>query len=171
MRNLPGRSVPNPLQRTRRLGTPRRRGRSALELPEAFAGVLDAYVAALEAAPLAAQTRRTYGSKVRQFLAWLALAETDGDPLNTPDGRDWAVRDYRTHLQAVLKRRPATVNSALAAIDDLYIRRQLGPASATRLELSAAAPRALSHKDQLRYLRAVQGSPSPRDRAIALVPF
>jgi len=29
------------------------------------------------------------------------------------------VRDYRTHLQAVLKRKPATVNSALAAIDDL----------------------------------------------------
>ena len=133
--------------------------------------MLDAYVVALAAAPLAAQTRRTYASKVRQYLAWLALAETDGDPLNTADGRDWAVRDYRTHLQAVLKRRPATVNSALAAIDDLYIRRQLGPASATRLELSAAAPRALSQKDQLRYLRAVQGSPSPRDQAIALAPF
>jgi integrase/recombinase XerC len=111
-----------------------------------------------------------YASKVRQYLAWLALAETDGDPLNTPDGRDCAVRDYRTHLQAVLKRRPATVNSALAAIDDLYIRRHLGPASATRLELPAAAPRALSQKDQLRYLRAVQGSPSPRDQALALVP-
>ena len=101
--------------------------------------MLDAYVVALAAAPLAAQTRRTYASKVRQYLAWLALAETDGDPLNTADGRDWAVRDYRTHLQAVLKRRPATVNSALAAIDDLYIRRHLGAASAARLELPATA--------------------------------
>ena len=133
--------------------------------------MLDAYVIALATAPLAAQTRRTYVSKVRQYLAWLASAQTDGDPLDTRDGRDWAVRDYRTHLQAVLKRRPATVNSALAAIDDLYIRRHLGPASATRLELPAAAPRSLSQKDQLRYLRAVQASPSPRDQAIALVPF
>jgi len=150
---------------------PRRRGRPALELPEAFAAVLAAYAVALAAAPLASQTRRTYASKVRQYLAWLASAETDGDALNTTDGRDWAVRDYRTHLQVVLKRRPATVNSALAAIDDLYIRRHLGPASAARLELPAAAPRALSPKDQLRYLRAVQGSPSPRDQALALVPF
>ena len=167
----PGPQCPESTSENTTPGTPRRRGRSALELPEAFAAVLDAYVVALAAAPLAAQTRRTYASKVRQYLAWLALAKTDGDPLNTPDGRDWAVRDYRTHLQGVLKRRPATVNSALAAIDDLYIRRQLGPASVTRLELSAAAPRALSHKDQLRYLRAVQGSPSPRDQALALVPF
>jgi len=133
--------------------------------------VLEAYVAALARAPLADQTRRTYASKVRQYLAWLDGAQTDGDPLNTADGRDWAVRDYRTHLQAVLKRRPATVNSALAAVDDLYIRRHLGPANANRVELTNSAPRALSQRAQLRYLRAVQASPSPRDQSIALVAF
>ncbi len=145
--------------------------RAALELPEPFAAVLDAYVIALATTPLAAQTRRTYVSKVRQYLAWLASAQTDGDPLDTRDGRDWAVRDYRTHLQAVLKRRPATINNALAAIDDLYIRRHLGAASAARLELPTTAPRALSQRDQLRYLRAVQASPSPRDQVLALTPF
>jgi len=64
-------------------------------------------------APLAAQTRRTYVSKVRQYLAWLASAQTDGDPMNTCDGRDGAVRDYRTHLQAVLNadRRRSTTRS------------------------------------------------------------
>ena len=77
----------------------------------------------------------------------------------------------RTHLQAVLKRRPATINNALAAIDDLYIRRHLGAASAAWLELPPTAPRALSQKDQLRYLRAVQASLSPRDQALALTPF
>ncbi len=60
--------------------------------------VLDSYVDALASAPLADQTRRTYASKVRQYLAWLAVADTDGDALNSADGRDWAVRDYRTHL-------------------------------------------------------------------------
>ncbi|MGI8592763.1 MAG: hypothetical protein ACR2ML_00035 [Solirubrobacteraceae bacterium] len=78
--------------------------------------MLDAYVVTLAAAPLAAQTRRTYASKVRQYLAWLALAETDGDPLNTADGRDWAVRDYRTHLQAVsLRDRPVLARPVLYA--------------------------------------------------------
>jgi integrase/recombinase XerC len=133
--------------------------------------VLVAYVAALARAPLADQTRRTYASKVRQYLAWLETAETDGDPLTTADGRDWAVRDYRTHLQAVLKRRPATVNSALAAVDDLYIRRHLGPANANRVDLPDSAPRSLSQRGQLRYLRAVQAAASPRDQAIALVAF
>jgi len=57
------------------------------------------------------------------------------------------------------------------AVDDLYIRRGLGPADAKRLEIPAAAPRALDQRAQIRYLRAVQASASQRDRALALVPF
>ncbi|MGB0091739.1 MAG: hypothetical protein WBP81_04310 [Solirubrobacteraceae bacterium] len=45
-----------------------------------------AYVAALASAPLAAHTRRTYASKVRQYLVWLAGAEVDGDPLASAEG-------------------------------------------------------------------------------------
>jgi site-specific recombinase XerD len=142
-----------------------------VELPVAYASVLGAYVGALASAPLSAQTRRTYASKVRQYLAWLAGAELDGDPFGSGGARDWAVRDYRSYLQAVLKRSPATVNGALAAVDDFYIRRGLGPARAKRAELPSAAPRALSAKAQIRYLRAVQACSSPRDRAVVLVPF
>lgn len=133
--------------------------------------MLDDYAKALAGAPLAAQTRRTYASKARQYLAWLAGAEVDGDPLGSPEGRDWAVRDYRSHLQGVLKRKPATVNNALAAVDDLYARRGLGPARAMRVDIPDAAPKALSKRAQLRFLRAVEACPSPRDRALALVPF
>lgn len=81
------------------------------------------------------------------------------------------MRDYRTHLQTVLKRRPATVNNALAAIDDLYLRRGLGPASAARADLPTVAPRALEKRDAIRFLRAVERCRSPRDRALALTPF
>jgi hypothetical protein len=144
----------------------RRRGRPAVTLPATYVEILDDYVAALRTAPLSEQTRRTYASKVRQFLAWLPGADLDADPLTSADGRDWAVRDYRTHLQAVLKRSPATINNALAAIDDFYIHRGLGPASAARLEITAAAPRALDQRTQLRYLREVQRCPSPRDREV-----
>jgi site-specific recombinase XerD len=149
----------------------RRRGPAPVALTTPYDGVLEDYTAALRAAPLSEQTRRTYASKVRQFLAWLAGAELDADPLASADGRDWAVRDYRTHLQTVLKRSPATVNNALAAVDDLYIRRGLGPASAARVEIAATAPRALDQRAQLRYIREVQRCPSPRDQALALVPF
>jgi len=148
-----------------------RRGRSPVELSDAFTAVLDVYIAALMAAPLSAQTRRTYASKARQYLAWLGSADVDGDPLDSSDGRDWAVRDYRTHLQAVVKAKPATVNNALAAVNDLYIRRGLGPAKAARVEIPDTAPRALDKRAQVRFLRAVQACPSPRDQALALLPF
>ncbi len=147
------------------------RGRAPAEVPEVFAEVLAGYVGALAAAPLSGQTRRTYASKVRQYLVWLAGADLDGDPLGAPHGRDWAVRDYRGYLQSVLKRSPATISNALAAVDDFYSRRGLGPARARRAELPAAAPRALTGKAQIRYLRAVQACDSSRDRALALVPF
>lgn len=104
---------------------PGRRGRVPVTLDESLGAVLEEYAAALKTAPLSDQTRRTYASKARQFLAWLAVADVDGDPLDTTAVRDWAVRDYRTHLQTVLKRKPATVNNALAAVDDFYIRRGL----------------------------------------------
>ena len=42
---------------------------------------------------------------------------------------------------------------------------------AARVEIPAAAPRALDQRAQLRYLRAVQACPSPLDQALALVPF
>jgi integrase/recombinase XerC len=75
-----------------------------------FAAILDDYVAALRSAPLSDQTRRTYASKVRQYLAWRTDADTEGDALAARDARDSAVRDYRGHLQIVLKRKPATAS-------------------------------------------------------------
>ncbi|MGH3195548.1 MAG: tyrosine-type recombinase/integrase [Streptosporangiaceae bacterium] len=149
----------------------RRRGRPAATVPAPFATVLGDYTGKLATAPVAAQTRRTYASKVRQFLIWLAGAECDGDPLADAPARDWAVRDYRTHLQAVLKRAPRTVNNAMAAVDDFYLRLGLGPASARRAELPKTAPRALLTRAAVKYLREVGHQPSPRDKAIALLPF
>jgi hypothetical protein len=132
---------------------------------------LQAYRAALAAAPLSAETRHTYLSKVRGYLAWLAVADTDGDPLGERRARDWAVRGYRTHLLTVAKRAPATINNTLAALDDFYTRRGLGPAAADRLDLPTQAPRALETKAALRWLRAIQDHPAPRDRVLALLPF
>jgi site-specific recombinase XerD len=141
--------------------------RSASENTDALSG----YIAALARAPLAAETRRTYTSKVRGYLMWLATADFNGDPLGEPQARDWAVRDYRTWLVTVAKRAPATVNNTLAALDDFYTRRGLGPAAADRLDLPTQIPRALDDKAALRWLRAINAHPAPRDRVLALLPF
>ena len=144
------------------------RARSASENTD---GALRDYAGALARAPLAALTRRTYVSKVRGYLMWLATVDLDGDPLGEPNARDWAVRDYRTWLVTVAKRAPATVNNTLAAIDDFYTRHGLGPATADRLDLPTQAPRALDDKAVLRWLRAINAHPAPRDRVLALLPF
>lgn len=151
----------------------RRRGRRPAAVPGRFAAVLDGYTRQLTEVPLSDQTRRTYVSKVRQFLIWLDTyaAAGDADPLAEKRARHWAVRDYHTHLLAVAKREPATVNNALAALNDFYTRRGLGPADVKRAELPEAAPRALDPRDRVVFLREVERWPHARDRAIALVPF
>lgn len=136
-----------------------------------LATVLSEYTAKLASAPLSAQTRRTYTTKVRQYLVWLQTADTTGDPLREPAARDWAVRDYRRHLNIISKRAPATVNNALAAIDDFYTRWGLGPARAKRADLPTTAPRALTRRATVAFLREAERWPSPRDKAVALIPY
>jgi len=58
------------------------------------------------------------------------------------------VRDYRIHLQAVLKRSPATINNALAAVDDCYTRRGLGARGRRASRDRRTAP---DQRAQLRY--------------------
>lgn len=132
----------------------------------------DEYVAALErpGGPLDADTVRVYRSRVGRFLEWLSGADVDGEPLANPGARDWAVRDYRTFLLTVAGRKPSTVNAHMTAIADFYRRRGLGPATARREDLPKAAPRALDHKAQLRWLRAAENAPE-RDKALAHVGF
>ncbi len=151
---------------------PRPRGRTATVLPGAYAAILGEYTTVLNRADMTAESRRTYVSRVRVYLAWLARSEVDGDPLTEPAAAAWAARDYKAHLYGVLKRSPATVNAALAAVSDLAMRRGLGVldgAAVARVELIARrAPRALNVRDDKRWQRAARSSPA-RDRALAAV--
>jgi integrase/recombinase XerD len=149
----------------------------ATVLPEGFAAVFADYerLVARPGGPLDADSVRVYCSRVRCYLTWLAGAlaagDVDGDPLGDPAARDWAARDYRTHLQTVAKRKPSTVNAHLTAVDDFYRRRGLGAAHVKRAEIPQAAPRALGKRDQLRWLREADRIPGLRDKAIAYTAF
>lgn len=157
-------------------------------LPVELAAELARYQRTLARAPLAGATRAKYVARVRGFLVWLAASDLSGyggadnraddgaggevgDPLADPAVRDGAVRDWRVWAKTVGRQAPATINNTLAAIDDFYVRRGLGAAAARREALPRRAPKALSSREVVRYLRAVEHSDSARDTVIALLPF
>lgn len=156
---------------------PRRRGAQPTALPREYADFLADYTRALAGVPLAADTKRTYVSRVRMYLAWLASPtasrRSQGDPLVSPRARDWAVRDYRFYLlrDADPKRSVRYSNNALAALDDFHVRLGLGKADIGRDDLPKTAPKALDGNAQIRWLRAVEDWPHARDRLLALLPF
>jgi integrase-like protein len=114
-------------------------------LDEARAGALSAYLAWLEGRPLAVRSRQAYGHQVRRYLAWVGdRSAVDGDPLADAAARDWAVRDYKRHLKAVQRWKPASVNLALAALDSFYTQLGLGRPVVRREELPARAPGAMA---------------------------
>jgi integrase/recombinase XerC len=136
------------------------------------AALLAGYADHLERSPLSGHSPRTYLGAVRAYLTWLQEAPVDGDPLNDATAKDWAVRDYRSFLVTVAKRATATMNKHLAALQDFYVWRGLGPPRGiARHQVPRHAPRALEPRAKLRYLRAVEAWPNARDRAIALLPL
>ena len=130
-----------------------------------------AYVAQLALAPMSPESRRTYASRVRQYLAWLQATDLGADPLTDVAARDYAVWQWREHLVTNAGHAPATINIALAAVDDFYLRRGMGRTGTKRARVPPTRPQPLDRPAQLRWLRAVEACPSARDRALAGIPF
>ena len=142
------------------------------QVPARFAAVYMGYAAALARAPLDADTRRAYDSRVRGYLAWLATEDPgEPSPLGDPHARDFAARDYRAHLKTARKRSASTVNAHLTALDHFYVHLGLGRVQVRRDRLPKRAPRALDTREQKRYLRAAERRPLARDRAIGRLLF
>jgi len=67
----------------------------------------------LETQPLAVSTRRAYRGHARRFVEFLASWPGEGgDPLTDAHARDYAVRDFKSHLKTVRRAKPASVNLA-----------------------------------------------------------
>ena len=130
------------------------------------------YAAWLEKQPLSENTKRAYRTSAGQFFGWLSVTPAEyGDALSDTNARDYAARDFKAHLKTVRKAKPSSVNLSLAAVDNLYRYLGMGRPDVKREQLPAAAPRALSPAEQKRFLRAVERSPSARDRAVATLFF
>ena len=129
----------------------------------------DAYVRWLGRQPLAARSREAYRSQVRSYLMWLNTTEEPETGLTQRVRRDWAVRDYKRWAKQEKGWSPASVNQALAAIDNFYRSRSMGSPDVDREQLPQVSPRALDETEQRKLLRAVERDPSARDRAIVTV--
>ena len=81
------------------------------------------------------------------------------------------MRDYKRFVKTKKRWAPASVNQALAAIDNFYRSLAAGRPEVAREELAQVAPRALEEAEQRTFLRAVEAHPSARDRAVATVFF
>ncbi len=121
--------------------------------------------------PLAGRSREAYLAQVSGFVSWLASSEHGGQALGAESVRDWAVRDYKRYLKKSRRLAPASVNQALAAIDNFYRSLGQGRPEVKREDLPRTAPRSLTGAEQRRFLRAVAARPSARDRAIGTVFF
>lgn len=141
-------------------------------LGERLKGVAEGYEGWLEKQPLSANTKRTYRTRVRGFLRYMAATPAEyGDPLADEHARDYAARDYKIYLKTVRKARPSSVNLSLAAVDNFYRFMGMGKPDVVREDLPGVAPGSLSPEEQKRFLRAVERGDSARDRAMARVLF
>jgi site-specific recombinase XerD len=139
---------------------------------ETLEQTLAAYDAWLDRQPLAAKTRSAYRLQVHQYGAYLAQRPpTADDPLRTPFARDYAIRDYKTYLKTERQAKPTSVNLALAAIDHFHQFIGNDRPQVSRERLPAQAPRALKPEEQKALLRAIERTPSVRDKAIAQLLF
>lgn len=135
------------------------------------AQTLEKYQHWLFTQPISQNTRRTYTTRVHQFCTFLyeGTSAHYGDPLREENARDFAVRDFKTHLLTSKKFSPASVNLSLAALDQFFRFLGLSPARCSREETAQLAPHALSPSEQKHLLRVLKVSASPRDRAIVLL--
>lgn len=126
----------------------------------------------LQKQPLSENTKRTYRARARGFLGYLAATPAEyGDPLADEHARDYAARDYKSHLKTVNRAKPSSVNLSLAAIHSFYRFLGLGKPDVGREALPGVVSGALSPEEQKRFLRAVERSESARDRRIATALF
>jgi Phage integrase, N-terminal SAM-like domain len=111
--------------------------------------VLADYGAWLDEQPLSSRTREAYLAAVTAFVAWLDQRDAGpGDALAAPRARDLAARDYKRHMKVDRGLSPASVNQALAGMDNVFRFLGLGAAIVGREELPRAAPRALDVDQQ-----------------------
>ncbi len=118
---------------------------------------------------LSTHSQRNYLSRVSAFIEYLRNHEGTGKQLIL-ENKDEPVNKLCAHLRS-LNLKPATINSYLSAIDNFYAFLDLGKLKIDRNELSPQTPSVLSAAQQRKFLKAIETTRRPKDRAIAALLF
>lgn len=121
-------------------------------LVKRFASEIARYKTRLKQLPLASHTKEAYRSRLNNFLGFVVTSNNDfREFFDDPACRTLAVREYKSHIKRQ-HATPATVNSALTAIDHFFQFLGFDKAKAKREDYPSLAPRALCKEDQARLL-------------------
>jgi integrase/recombinase XerC len=130
----------------------------------------EAYARHIEQTGLADASIRSYSLQVKMFMTWLSTqpGHQPGEAFTDPHSRDWAVRDYRSHLLNERGLAPASVDVALASLDSLYLWLGIGRSTVKRVHAGAPASGFDKHldKDQSKAVMRAAEKRGPRDEAI-----
>ena len=132
--------------------------------------MIDDYLAALQAVGKSEQTIKTYRSQLNQFMKWLAENGGTNDPKNITS---IDAVEYRTYLQDVRGLKPASINTALAAIeafctwmlDEGHINHR-PLAKVRKVEEVQEAPKWLDKSEKYRLIRTTLNEKNKRNKAI-----
>lgn len=94
----------------------------------------------IEAPTTGRASRDAYLTQVGRFIGWLARSKHGAEALADPHVRDWAVRDYKRHVNTAKRSAPASVNQALTAIDVFYRSLAAARPEVPREELAPGRP-------------------------------
>ncbi|WP_371366271.1 Tyrosine recombinase XerD [Sporomusa rhizae] len=132
--------------------------------------MIDSYLAAMQATGKSEQTIKTYRSQLQKFMNWLLenSGTTDAKEITSIDAVE-----YRTYLQEVRKLKPASINTALAAIEAFcnwmleegYINHR-PLAKVRKVEEVQEPPKWLDKSEKYRLIRTALNDKSKRNRAI-----
>jgi len=137
-------------------------------------GYIEKYLNELEVDGKSDKTIVSYNTSLKQFFKWF-YDSTDQDQIENVTPMD--IKQYKSYLVSVLKRKPATVNKALVtlkgffswATENGYI--SVNITRKTKLiEKQKAAPKWLEKTEQYRFLRTIEQEKNDfkrvRDKAI-----
>jgi site-specific recombinase XerD len=135
---------------------------------------LTLYIEELQRQEVSPKTVKSYRSDLTGFGRW--FAETNGEPFSAAATTPTDIRDYKSHLLTVARRKPATINRHLAALRNFF---QWAKASKRVQELPTdrvsgvkQAPRApgwLPKREVDRIIRAAERDGKKRNSAILMV--
>jgi site-specific recombinase XerD len=123
-------------------------------------------------------TVRTYLSVLEKFVSW--FEKTEGTPFQPQKVTPLLLQDYRSYLQDVENRKPATINKALAAFKTFFAwtldagYTDTNPALKVKMKRiqQTHAPKWLNAQEQNRLLYALETERNPfkqaRDQAVVL---